>query len=102
MRPCQLCARPTRLERGICSRHHNYYWPVSVSRRKRDTRKFDPAPIKYWIETTGPVARVCREAGINRRFFYRNHRLQANTVDRYCCALGLHPMCLYGEEWLTP
>lgn len=97
---CQLCGRQTNLSREVCSNHYNYYPAVPRQRRRyRSLHKFDPEPIKRWIKLNGHVKTVCDKAGIPSRFFYRDHKLQANTVDRYCCALGIHPAVLYGDDW---
>lgn len=67
--------------------------------RHNDTRTFDPTPLKAFVKAQGPVKAVCRSAGIHRRWYYRDSRLQADTVDRICIALGIHPSFVYGRDW---
>lgn len=42
--------------------------------------------------------------GLCRRQLHRiiiSSSIQIATADKYCCALGLHPCEVYGEEWFT-
>lgn len=100
MNICRTCGRKTLRGKQLCYRHNPRKFRTRlVDIEHRDTRKFDPEPLKVFIRATGPVATVCRNAGIQSRFIYRDHKLQANTVDRICTALEVHPAFIYGHDW---
>lgn len=97
---CQVCGGRTNCGRTKCFRHRKMTEEDRIFLTlPRDTRKFDPEPLKELVREKGQVKPVCDSAGINRRWYYRNHKLTYDTVDRICVALGVHPSVVYGREW---
>lgn len=118
---CTLSLRPSN-KSGLCYHHSalQRVWRYKNPGRERPLRNlapararkegfksyFDPGPLKQYVaailregnlEHLGPYGYLRRHS-LDARILYRRS-IRWDTVDRVCCALGVHPLEVY-PDWL--
>lgn len=75
--------------------------PTNEHHTRSNLRSVKPRlPAGPLIEQSGQSLRsVAQHLGIDPANLCRP--LSINQADRYACRLGLHPMSIWGDDWLT-
>lgn len=66
-------------------------------------RTLDPEPLVHFVRTTTGTD-VVDLLGISRNAWWRykgGQKIHYLLADRYAIALGVHPMDIWGDDWLT-
>ena len=86
-------------------------------KRKPKMKKFPPEPLRKELMVRYPdirsynnrkynsMRRISENCGISKRtmarIFNKNTEISVNTVDKVCTkGLDIHPVDVYGDEWL--